>query len=1341
MHRLLAFSLVYFCAFGKFFAQSPLTIPISAPASSYPAKASVGEKLGRTAALSDRQPGVSKIQKFAEGGNIEKKQYFGYNELYKNGPNADKPDPVVQNSQPELAPQIRPILNIEGIRNSGAEPPDPTGDIGRNHYIQMVNAASGSRFRIMDKQGQTLYNGHSSEIWGQVNTGSIGDPIINYDHSTDRWFMMEMQGGNELLIAVTVTPDPLGAWDAYRFQTEGFPDYPKMYIWPNAIFVTVNEIIDPSGNQASGYALEKAALVAGANSFKVYRFQFPKYAGITYQPATGADWEAGPPPPPGSPGLVLRMLDNIWTGNGSDQIDIWEVHVTWANVGQSYITGPKPLLTAPFESRICYGWLDCVEQPGTNQRITALDQIIMYRAPYRNFGDYESLVLNHVSDITNNDGPGGIAGVRWYELRKYTGQDWKIHQQSTFAPDGDSRFMSMLSQDGSKNIGVGYSIAGPNKFPSIGVTGRNSTDPAGVMSAPELVAAPGGKFHDSPRWGDYCNMSVDPVDDRTFWFTAEYQPSDDFWATKIISFQLQKDSFDISPIGQLAPVSSTTLGSNEQITVQINNYGINPATALSIDAYFEGNLIASEFIGQTIDPDASLLHTFQPKVDMSVVGKYYRFMFVTRMATDKFAQNDTLRTVIRKQTSNDAAIKSQPQINTEMCSGRRIIPVALHNAAGAPLTSVRIHWKLNNSPWQSITWQGNLAPFTTDTTLIEVSGFQTGQNLITIATGLPNGLPDEDKLNDTISYKLAGYPIASYHYFESESVVGHLRWELRSGNTVVFKGTTADSFTPDICLEEGTCYTLRLKPMNNQFWAGRFGLKNAQGLTIYYTEEVIGQVNHSFCVNARPSRDIGPWRLKTPQNANGLSASELLEVSIRNYGATTAKNILISARLNQSAVITESVPDSLLPGELRTYRFQQRFDLSSIGKYEWQIITSWPTDSLAINDTLRASVRHLPILDAAVTGIVANGYCSETSGGYFSVTFANEGATELKEIVYDLVLNNTEHRDTLSLDLHPLNNRTYTLFHPNEANFGVNQVSLKIVSVNQSPIDYSIGNNTKSGSFVVSPDLGILVVLFEAGQYGGASGMSWKLESEAQQSLIADGGTYASWATSGQEYFCVNDTACYSFTLYYPGTSGWPGKFYLIGPTDTLVKYSGAAFQDSMIWKFCGLDACAGLQLAFDISPATAVGVADGAVTLHGIGGRPPYFYSMNGNQFLPDSVFTGLLPGNYKGYVADIDLCIRERPFSISVISDTQEPTANKAQISPNPARDVVRVLLPSSREPAFLVLRNTNGQVVLTDKSAPWADYQNSIFSVSHLPAGIYFLSVYQDGNVQSHRLMVVR
>ncbi|MCC7467336.1 MAG: hypothetical protein IT261_13740, partial [Saprospiraceae bacterium] len=443
-----------FCWFGLTTLSAQKTIRLDDPPQAYPPEVSRGEFLGAIPALKTLRPHTA-IPGNLPGKMAQKKNYFFSNKI--NNPNSEPQDgdplaaPKANNRGG--GPEVTMIHNIEGLRDPGGiTPPDPTGDIGKNHYLQMTNANGGSWMQAWDKTtGQSVFGPMlSSTIWSQVNSGSIGDPIVQYDHDAERWLIMELQGffTNELLIAISDNSDPSGSWKAYRFQTQGFGDYPKLYIWPNAYIITVNEIT--SGNECAGYALEREAILNGEPFFDLYRFVMPNYQAIAYQPATGADWEGPTPPPAGSPGYIFRVYDDGWDG-GQDHLQIWEVNVNWDDASESNITGPEKVFPAPFETRVCFGGglFDCLEQPdGSAPRLTALENIIMYRAPYRNFGDHESVVLNHVSDVSGQVGDGGDAAVRWYELRKSGAGSWQIYQQGTYAPDfATNRFMGTICAD------------------------------------------------------------------------------------------------------------------------------------------------------------------------------------------------------------------------------------------------------------------------------------------------------------------------------------------------------------------------------------------------------------------------------------------------------------------------------------------------------------------------------------------------------------------------------------------------------------------------------------------------------------------------------------------------------------------------------------------------------------------------------------------------------------------------------------------------------------------------------------------------------------------------------
>ena len=58
------------------------------------------------------------------------------------------------------------VVDIPGIAYTGVVPPDPVGEAGPNHYIQMVNAGAGSVFSIYNKSG-SLISGPTvlSSLW------------------------------------------------------------------------------------------------------------------------------------------------------------------------------------------------------------------------------------------------------------------------------------------------------------------------------------------------------------------------------------------------------------------------------------------------------------------------------------------------------------------------------------------------------------------------------------------------------------------------------------------------------------------------------------------------------------------------------------------------------------------------------------------------------------------------------------------------------------------------------------------------------------------------------------------------------------------------------------------------------------------------------------------------------------------------------------------------------------------------------------------------------------------------------------------------------------------------
>jgi hypothetical protein len=197
----------------------------------------------------------------------------------------------------------------------------------------------------------------------------------------------------------------------------------------------------------------------------------------------------------------------------------------------------------------------------------------MYRLAYRNFGDHESLVVNH--SVT----AGSSGGVRWYEIQNPNGTP-AVAQQSTFAPDSKFRWMGSIAMDKAGDIAMGYSVSSSTTNPAIAFTGRVPTDPSSTMEAENtIINGTGSQTGTLTRWGDYSAITVDPVDDCTFWYTNEYlKASGTFnWSTRIANFKFPNcgnttPDYSLSASPSSLSITQGTSGNSTITVTPINGF-------------------------------------------------------------------------------------------------------------------------------------------------------------------------------------------------------------------------------------------------------------------------------------------------------------------------------------------------------------------------------------------------------------------------------------------------------------------------------------------------------------------------------------------------------------------------------------------------------------------------------------------------------------------------------------------------------------------------------------------------------------------------------------------------
>lgn len=461
---------------------------------------------------------------------------------------------------------------------SGAFPPDPSGAAGPDHYVQAVN----SSYRVYNKDGSAASSPAAlGSLWSST---SDGDPIVMYDRFADRWFISQFKTSNNgILIAISETADPLGAYFLYTFTFPSFPDYPKFGVWSNAYYMTSNM----GSNDCVAFDRDKM-LLGDASAGKI-NMSFPYF--YQFFNSVAPAYAEGPTlPEADEPGYFFAVQDDSWSGVSTDHIKVLKATLDWDVPSNSSVVIHQSVNTAAFNGIFTGSW-DDITQQGTTQKLDAVAGIFMYRAQYRRFDDYNVVMLCHTVDVDNTN----RAGVRWYELRDNNDGNWFIHQQGTYSPDSqNSRWMGSIAMDKQGNIALAYSFAGPNNYAGIRYTGRYKNDPLGQMTVQEQIGIAGSGFQTGGnRYGDYAQMTMDPADDMTFWYTGEYLGSGGTRRTRILSFSswhLLEEEENV----ELVPFFNAYQPQSETIRVVWADIADQQVTATITD--MQGKLIANRAI-------------------------------------------------------------------------------------------------------------------------------------------------------------------------------------------------------------------------------------------------------------------------------------------------------------------------------------------------------------------------------------------------------------------------------------------------------------------------------------------------------------------------------------------------------------------------------------------------------------------------------------------------------------------------------------------------------------------------------------------------------------------------
>jgi hypothetical protein len=464
---------------------------------------------------------------------------------------------------------------------------DANGAVGIKQYMEYINSSYQAYDKITNapvwpspQPIDTLWANNPPCYKGSNGTTSAIqlDAVISYDRLASRWVVVAhtAEANNYYMcIAVSSIDDLTSAtWGAYSYKLEqnlgldgtlyDLPDWPKVGTWPDGYYIAMDEV-DQVLNQEVGVvvcAFDRPDILNNPlNIMPPACLTIPTNASTNLYLSHSlipADVDGTTAPPAGRDEFMVSIQNppNDGSTMTSSTFNLWDFHVDWTAAPPTLTLVQQTTPTVTTYTPGCYLYeagnpsiTNCVPENRSNgsEIVDSVGDRFMPRFAYRNLGSSESFLISH----TVQTGPGASGttpaayqtGIRWYQLTDNGSGTPTVAQSGTINPDASLyRFLPSIAQDHSGNVAVGYSTSNALSDPGISfsywsLAGSTPTAPTEVTiingTGEEVTANTG-----VGKWGSYSSMTVDPVDDCTFWYVNEYFFTDNTWRTRIANFKI-----------------------------------------------------------------------------------------------------------------------------------------------------------------------------------------------------------------------------------------------------------------------------------------------------------------------------------------------------------------------------------------------------------------------------------------------------------------------------------------------------------------------------------------------------------------------------------------------------------------------------------------------------------------------------------------------------------------------------------------------------------------------------------------------------------------------------------
>jgi len=424
-----------------------------------------------------------------------------------------------------LVPSPAPAQSFKGLDDiprvgttSIVIPPDVDGAVGPDKILEGLN----NNYRIFDKASGTVSSTVSIlTFWAATGGSAVFDPKTLYDPVQQRWIAVALSdarsAASSILIGVSQTSDPSGAWNLYRVLGDStgvnWVDFPCLGFNKNWIAVNVNLFTIASSTGAGSrclmidYAQARSGTLAGS---------FANGTGFCSSPvATFSPTEP-----------TLYVPTHLSSASGTYRLDfitgtssapVYNVGLTrsrgtnWTQPAGSILPQAPPLAGGSVCAPAC--------------PIETIDAQIRSTPVFRGGSIWYTQTIGLPA--------GGLThtAVQWTRLDAATGNvldGGRVDDATATATNGGLWYAyPHVAVNGMGDAIVCFTQFSSVEYPSSGYAMRLAADAAGTLRDPVIYKAGEDYYHKEfgsgrNRWGDYAKAQVDPSDDVSLWVVTEY---------------------------------------------------------------------------------------------------------------------------------------------------------------------------------------------------------------------------------------------------------------------------------------------------------------------------------------------------------------------------------------------------------------------------------------------------------------------------------------------------------------------------------------------------------------------------------------------------------------------------------------------------------------------------------------------------------------------------------------------------------------------------------------------------------------------------------------------------